>query len=53
MKIPVSRECWLCGDAFMGTYKSRYCTDAHRQKAYRQRCKIIANESILDQWTIL
>jgi len=37
MKIRVWRVCRLCGVSFEGTYKSRYCSNAHRQAAYRNR----------------
>lgn len=54
MKVRVWRVCWLCGESFEGTYKSRYCSNAHRQAAYRNRRdeKILQTGPELNQLTI-
>ena len=52
MRIKVSRKCKFCGQVFTGTYKSRYCSNAHRQAAYRRRV-VYQPAVILDQGTIL
>ena len=40
MNIKVSRQGRFCGQVFTGTYKSRYCSNAHKQAAYRRRMSI-------------
>ena len=35
----VTRICAYCGQAYTGALRSRYCSDAHRQAAYRERKK--------------
>jgi hypothetical protein len=41
MTVKVDCKCRYCGVIFPGTYKSRYCCNAHRQAAYRNRLKLV------------
>lgn len=41
MTVTVDCTCLYCGITFPGTYKSRYCKNAHRQAAYRDRLKVV------------